>query len=150
MSNDRNYTPGTKEALFMLSRGYSYEPSCKERVMRWTGSEWRSKVFVAHIRGLHKGSPRHDENMTDWPCGYMRLPINNRGLVMRLCRSATLFYVLKLGLIISQQHCNCLCQLPLPEARSLPAERNLDADDPGSEHDARPGSGRHRQGDGPC
>lgn len=49
----------------MLSRGYCYEPTCKERVMRWTGGEWRSKVFVAHIRGLHKGSPRHDEDMTD-------------------------------------------------------------------------------------
>lgn len=36
MSNDRYYTAGTKEALFMLSRGYCYEPTCKERVMRWT------------------------------------------------------------------------------------------------------------------
>lgn len=64
MSNDRYYTAGTKEALFMLSRGYCYEPTCKERVMRWTGSEWRPRVAVAHICGLHKGSPRHDEHMT--------------------------------------------------------------------------------------
>ena len=65
MSNDRYYTAGTKEALFMLSRGYCYESACKERVMRWTGSEWRPKVAVAHIRGLRKGSPRHDEHMTN-------------------------------------------------------------------------------------
>ena len=65
MSNDRYYTAGTKEALFMLSRGYCYEPTCKERVMRWTGNDWRPKVAVAHIRGLHKDSPRHDEHMTN-------------------------------------------------------------------------------------
>ena len=65
MSNDRYYTAGTKEALFILSRGYCYEPTCKERVMRWTGGGWSPKVSVAHIRGLRKGSPSHDESMTN-------------------------------------------------------------------------------------
>lgn len=65
MSNGRNYTAGTKEALFMLSRGHCYEPSCKARVMEWTGSTWVSIVEVAHICGLHKGSRRYDDQMSE-------------------------------------------------------------------------------------
>jgi hypothetical protein len=64
MSDDRNYRAGTKEALFMLSRGYCYEPACKERVMRWTEVGWILKAEVTHIRGLNKGSARHDESMS--------------------------------------------------------------------------------------
>lgn len=64
MSKDRYYSSGTKEALFMLSRGYCYEPTCKQRVMRWVRDEWRPNVAVAHICGLHKGSPRYEEEMS--------------------------------------------------------------------------------------
>ena len=63
MSDGRNYTAGTTEALFMLSRGYCYFPSCRERVMRWSGSEWRIKVQISHVKGLRKGSARFDESV---------------------------------------------------------------------------------------
>lgn len=80
MSNDRYYTSGTTEALFMLSRGYCYEPTCKERVMRWTGNQWNPKVAIAHICGLKKDSARHDENITD-----PRVLNNFRNLIL-LCK----------------------------------------------------------------
>jgi hypothetical protein len=80
VSNDRYYTSGTTEALFMLSRGYCYEPTCKERVMRWTGSQWNPKVAIAHIRGLNEGSARHDKNITD-----PRILNNFRNLIL-LCK----------------------------------------------------------------
>jgi hypothetical protein len=79
VSDGRNYTAGTKEALFMLSRGHCYEPSCKARVIQWTGSTWIPVVAVAHICGLRKGSRRHDENMSE------RQRNNFRNLIL-LCK----------------------------------------------------------------
>lgn len=60
MGSGRNYSATTKEALFLLSRGNCYEPSCKRRVMEWAEDRWVALVDVAHIRGLKEGSPRHD------------------------------------------------------------------------------------------
>jgi hypothetical protein len=65
MTDDRYYTAGTTEALFMLSRGYCYFPSCQERVMRWSGNGWRIKVQISHIKGRHKNSARFDESVPE-------------------------------------------------------------------------------------
>jgi len=63
-SDRRNYPAGTREALFMLSRGKCYEPDCGARVMRCIDGQWRTNAHVAHIRGLNKTSARFDESMT--------------------------------------------------------------------------------------
>jgi len=63
VSDGRYYTAGTTEALFLLSRGHCYYPDCKERVMRWSGSEWRIKVQISHIKGRNKGSARHEDSV---------------------------------------------------------------------------------------
>jgi hypothetical protein len=63
MSDGRYYTAGTTEALFLLSRGHCYYPDCKERVMRWSGNEWRIKVHISHIKGRNKGSARHEDSV---------------------------------------------------------------------------------------
>ncbi|WP_433531249.1 hypothetical protein ACQPYA_03825 [Micromonospora sp. CA-263727] len=62
---DRNYSPGCEKALFMLSRGHCYEPSCATRVMRFVNEEWEVKVEIAHIRGLKKTSARYDSEMSN-------------------------------------------------------------------------------------
>lgn len=61
--NSRYYTAGTVEALFMLSRGHCYEPSCRTRVMRHEGGSWSIKVEIAHIKGLNEGSARFDASI---------------------------------------------------------------------------------------
>jgi hypothetical protein len=63
-SDRRNYPAGTREALFMLSRGQCYEPGCGARVMRCIDGQWRTNAHVAHICGLNKTSARFDESMT--------------------------------------------------------------------------------------
>ena len=62
---DRYYTAGTVEALFMLSRGHCYEPSCRARVMTRANDAWQITVHIAHIKGLKWDSARHDPDMTD-------------------------------------------------------------------------------------
>lgn len=63
MSEGRSYPSGTKEALYMLSRGYCYAPECKERVMRWAENGWYLKAEVIHIHGLNETSARYNENV---------------------------------------------------------------------------------------
>lgn len=63
---DRYYTAGTVEALFMLSRGHCYEPSCRARVMKSINETWQITVHIAHIRGLKENSARYRGSaMTD-------------------------------------------------------------------------------------
>lgn len=62
-SDRRSYPAGTKEALFMLSRGQCYAPDCGARVMRCTDGRWRTNAHVAHICGLNKTSARFDESI---------------------------------------------------------------------------------------
>ena len=64
MKDDRTYSVGTREALFMLSRGHCYEPGCRARVMRCTSGRWRTNAHIAHICGLKPGSARFDESIT--------------------------------------------------------------------------------------
>jgi hypothetical protein len=64
MKDDRAYSAGTREALFMLSRGHCYEPDCRARVMRSIDGHWRTNAHIAHICGLNQGSARFDESMT--------------------------------------------------------------------------------------
>ncbi len=73
MAHGRNYAAGTREALFMLSRGYCYEPSCKARVMRAVGDRWRISVIIAHIYGLNAKSARHDPTKS---VAYLNSPKN--------------------------------------------------------------------------
>jgi hypothetical protein len=63
MTSDRNYPAGTREALFVLSRGQCYEPQCRTPVMRRKDGRWQTTAHVAHICGLNEGSARFDESM---------------------------------------------------------------------------------------
>jgi hypothetical protein len=63
MTNDRNYPAGTREALFVLSRGQCYEPQCGTPVVRLKGGRWYTTAHIAHISGLNEGSARFDESM---------------------------------------------------------------------------------------
>jgi hypothetical protein len=63
-SERRSYPAGTKEALFMLSRGQCYAPGCGAAVMRRLDGQWRTKAHVAHICGLNKESARFDESVS--------------------------------------------------------------------------------------
>lgn len=62
-SDRRSYPAGTREALFMLSRGQCYVPGCGARVMRCVDGQWRTNAHVAHICGLNMTSARFDESM---------------------------------------------------------------------------------------
>lgn len=61
----RDYSEVTKKALFALSRGQCYEPSCSERVVQMAGETPIVKVEIAHIRAAKKGGPRYEKNMTE-------------------------------------------------------------------------------------
>jgi hypothetical protein len=62
MAKDRNYGSGTEKALFMLSRGTCYEPTCKTRVLRMTKTRTpRVNVQIAHVYPLGRGEARYDE-----------------------------------------------------------------------------------------
>jgi hypothetical protein len=64
-SEARNYTEGTKRALFRLARGTCYFPKCLKPVIEVVEGEPVVAMEIAHIRGAHKGSARFDESMTD-------------------------------------------------------------------------------------
>jgi hypothetical protein len=53
-SDRRNYPAGTREVLFMLSRGQCYGPDCGARVMRCIDGRWRTNAHIAHICGLNE------------------------------------------------------------------------------------------------
>ena len=69
---ERNYSAGTVEALFMLSRGHCYEPSCRARVIQSTEIGWRITVQIAHIKGLNPGSARHDDEADEADLNHFR------------------------------------------------------------------------------
>lgn len=64
-SEARNYTEGTKRALFRLAKGTCYFPKCLKPVIEVVEGEPVVAMEIAHIRGAHKGSARFDESMTD-------------------------------------------------------------------------------------
>lgn len=75
----RNYPAGTREALFVLSRGQCYAPDCRTPVMRRKGGQWQTTAHIAHICGLNKTSARFDDS----------IPVperNNFGNLLLLCK----------------------------------------------------------------
>ncbi len=59
MSDKHRYYPsGVKEALFLLSRGRCYEPSCQARVLRQVDGEPIVNVHIAHICAHSEDGPR--------------------------------------------------------------------------------------------
>lgn len=60
----RNYTEATKKALFALSLGRCYEPSCPEQVVRMAGETAIVVVEIAHISAASPKGPRWRSSMT--------------------------------------------------------------------------------------
>ena len=64
MAENRYYGSGTEKALFMLSRGTCYEPTCNVRVLKMTSSgRPQVNVQIAHIHALADGEARFDSNL---------------------------------------------------------------------------------------
>ena len=59
----RNYASGVSKALFLLSRGRCYEPSCPRPVIREIDGEPIVDVEIAHIRAHSPDGPRFDPKM---------------------------------------------------------------------------------------
>lgn len=64
-SGPRNYTSGTRAALFAFSQRTCYYPDCDIPVVRFVGDDPVINVDIAHISGALPGAPRYDESMTD-------------------------------------------------------------------------------------
>jgi len=56
--NDRSYLSGVEKALFILSRGRCYEPTCQQPVMRLIKGEPIVNVHIAHICSHNDNGPR--------------------------------------------------------------------------------------------
>lgn len=81
MSKDRYYGSGVEKALFMLSRGTCYEPTCKTRVLRMTKTGTpRVNVQIAHIYPLGEDEARYDED-------YPRTDLNKFKNLLLLCQT---------------------------------------------------------------
>lgn len=64
MGENRYYGSGTEKALFMLSRGTCYEPTCNVRVLKMTASmRPQVNVQIAHIHALAEGEARFDDSI---------------------------------------------------------------------------------------
>ena len=61
----RNYSAGTKAALFALGKGTCYFPSCDKPVLEKVGEAFVIAMQIAHIKGANEGSARYDPEMTD-------------------------------------------------------------------------------------
>lgn len=61
----RNYSAGTRAALFALCRGTCYFRGCRKPVVEETEGEQLVAVQIAHIKGANDGSARYDPTMTD-------------------------------------------------------------------------------------
>lgn len=55
---------GVRNTLFALSRGYCYEPDCREPVTKFVDGEPITNVEMAHIHALEPGGPRFDSAMS--------------------------------------------------------------------------------------
>ncbi|MGI8310679.1 HNH endonuclease signature motif containing protein [Saccharopolyspora hattusasensis] len=65
MSNRRSYSSGTEKALFLLSRGYCYAPTCQEPVLRRIDGKDIVHVEIAHICAREKGGARFAESIPE-------------------------------------------------------------------------------------
>ncbi|WP_139342490.1 hypothetical protein, partial [Protofrankia sp. BMG5.30] len=59
-----DFAAGVKNALFTLARGYCYEPSYREPVMKFVDGEPLTNVDVAHICALEPSGARYDPAMS--------------------------------------------------------------------------------------
>jgi hypothetical protein len=62
---ERNYTAGTRAALFAFCGGTCYWPGCREPVLRLVGDEYIIALQICHIYGLNPTSARHDPTMPE-------------------------------------------------------------------------------------
>ncbi|MEU1900605.1 HNH endonuclease [Nocardiopsis dassonvillei] len=61
----KDYVPtGVEKALFLLSRGHCYEPSCQIPVLQVIKGDPFVNVQIAHICAEEKNGPRYDMSMT--------------------------------------------------------------------------------------
>lgn len=61
----RDYSSGTRAALFHLARGTCFFPDCDVTVISQVGDHHIVGVEIAHIHGANEGSARYVESMTD-------------------------------------------------------------------------------------
>lgn len=61
----REYSAGTRAALFALAQGTCYFPACQEPAIKSVEGFQTTNVQIAHIRGASLGSARYDSSMTD-------------------------------------------------------------------------------------
>jgi hypothetical protein len=65
VSGPREYSFGTRNALFALAQGTCYFPGCDVPVVRAVEGFQTTNVQIAHIRGANPNSARYDASMTD-------------------------------------------------------------------------------------
>lgn len=62
---ERQYSAGTRAALFAFCGGTCYWPGCREPVLSFVDNEYVVALQICHIRGLKPTSARYDPGMTD-------------------------------------------------------------------------------------
>ena len=65
MPGPREYSTGTRLALYALAQGTCYFPGCNEPVVKAVEGFQTTNVQIAHIRGANHGSARYEASMTD-------------------------------------------------------------------------------------
>jgi hypothetical protein len=65
VSGPRDYTVGTRSALFEMARGTCNFPDCREPVVKHLISGPEVVADIAHIRAANRDGPRYDPSMTD-------------------------------------------------------------------------------------
>ncbi|MEV6894748.1 hypothetical protein [Kribbella sp. NPDC051137] len=63
MGASRFYSAGVRAALFTLSRGRCYEPTCQQLVTRFIDGEPSVNIQIAHIHALEDNGPRFLRSM---------------------------------------------------------------------------------------
>lgn len=61
----REYTQGTRSALFAFAGATCYFPGCDVPVIKFVNDEPVINTEIAHIYGANDNSPRYDDSMTD-------------------------------------------------------------------------------------
>jgi len=61
----RSYATGVERALFAVSRGHCYVPTCRRRVVQLVDGEPIVDVHIAHICAQEPNGARYDPTMTD-------------------------------------------------------------------------------------
>jgi len=65
MGGERRYSSGVEKALFVLSSGFCYAPTCKNPVVKLNeDNEPSVEIFIAHICAANKNGARYDKSMS--------------------------------------------------------------------------------------